>query len=189
MAGRWGHDGLELDRGQSAQRGLPSAAVVGPLDPGDDRDSQLLAGRPATPIQDVPLEESEEAFHRGVVTGGADSAHRSDHVVTVQSADELPASELPGLKASSHHPAHRGRRRRVGRQRRRRLRQRLGRDDDRPVRDREDQPRRPLEDDGRRRARDPRMGRLVQSRALHSACDRRPPAEYEALHLQKTETH
>ena len=65
-----GHDGLVLDGGQSAEAGLASAAVVGPFDPGDDRDPQLLAGGPAAPVQDVLLQQREERFHRGVVAGG-----------------------------------------------------------------------------------------------------------------------
>jgi len=38
QGGRLAHDYLELDRGESPESLLPSTAVVGPLDPGHDRD-------------------------------------------------------------------------------------------------------------------------------------------------------
>ena len=47
-----GHDGLELDGGQSSERGLSAPAVVGPFDPGHDRDPELLAGGPAADVED-----------------------------------------------------------------------------------------------------------------------------------------
>jgi hypothetical protein len=53
-----------LDRRQSSERGLASAVVIGPLDPGDDGDAELVAVLPAgAPVQDVALEEREERFH------------------------------------------------------------------------------------------------------------------------------
>ncbi len=44
--GRCGQDRLVFDGGQSAEPVLPATAVVGPFDPGEDRDPQLLAGLP-----------------------------------------------------------------------------------------------------------------------------------------------
>lgn len=88
------HDGLVFDGGQSAQTGLPASSVVGPLDPGDDRDAQLLSGPPPLAVQDVLLQQGKERFHRGVIAGSADLAHRPDEVVTVQRVDELPGPEL-----------------------------------------------------------------------------------------------
>lgn len=41
-------------------------------------------------VEDVLLEQCEEALHGGVVAGGSDSAHRSDQAAAVQSADEVP---------------------------------------------------------------------------------------------------
>ena len=38
--------------GQSAEGVLPAASVVGPLDPGDDRDPQFLAGLPLAAVED-----------------------------------------------------------------------------------------------------------------------------------------
>ena len=94
MSGRevhgWVHDGLVFDGGQSAQAGLSAASVIGPLDPGDDRDPQLLSGPPALAVQDVLLGQREERFHRRVIAGRADLAHRSDEVMTVQGMHELP---------------------------------------------------------------------------------------------------
>lgn len=49
------HDGLELDGRQTAQAGLTASAVVGPFDPGDHRDAQLLAGGPGAAVEDVLL--------------------------------------------------------------------------------------------------------------------------------------
>lgn len=63
------HDDFEFDRGQSAEGGLASAAVVGALDPGNDREPQLVARRPSLTVEHVLLEQSEERFHRRVVTG------------------------------------------------------------------------------------------------------------------------
>jgi hypothetical protein len=45
----------ELYRGESAEGGLPAAPVVVAFDPGQDRQAQILAGVPATPVQDVLL--------------------------------------------------------------------------------------------------------------------------------------
>lgn len=69
LAGRRGHDGFVLDGGQPAEAVLASAAVVGAFLPGDDRQSQLGAGGPAAAVEDVLLQQREEALHRGVVPG------------------------------------------------------------------------------------------------------------------------
>jgi hypothetical protein len=58
---------FELYRGELAQGTLPPAAVVGALDPRDDRQPQLRSGGPPLPIQDVALQQREERLHRGVV--------------------------------------------------------------------------------------------------------------------------
>ncbi len=58
--------------------GLASALVVGAVDPGDDGDAELVAGGPGAPVEHVALQEREERFHRRVVAGGADLAHRAD---------------------------------------------------------------------------------------------------------------
>ncbi len=60
-----------FDGGQSAEASLPSAAVVGAFDPGDDRDPEVLADLPALAVEDVLLQEAEERFHCGVVAGCA----------------------------------------------------------------------------------------------------------------------
>ena len=44
------HDGLVLDGGQSAQASLSATTVVGPLDPGDDRDPQLFSSPPSLAV-------------------------------------------------------------------------------------------------------------------------------------------
>ena len=68
---------------------LSSSAVVGLLDPGDDRDPQLFSSPPAIAVQDVLLEQGEGGFHRGVLAGGTDLAHRSEEVMAAQRVDEF----------------------------------------------------------------------------------------------------
>jgi Protein of unknown function (DUF2699). len=76
--------------------------VIGPFDPGHDLDAQLVAAGPGTTVEDVLLQQGEERFHRGIVTCCADSAHRSDHAVTVQSMDETPGTKLRSTVAVNH---------------------------------------------------------------------------------------
>ena len=76
--------------------------MVGPLDPSDDRDAQLLASGPDLAVQDVLLQEAEEALHGGVVSGRADPAHRSDHGMPGESAHVLPASKLRSPVGMQH---------------------------------------------------------------------------------------
>lgn len=45
--------GFELDQGQLAERPLPPPAVIGALDPHDDRKPQLLARPPALAVEDI----------------------------------------------------------------------------------------------------------------------------------------
>jgi hypothetical protein len=60
--GRCGHDGLEFDGGQSAEQGLSAASLLGPLDPGHDRDPSFLTGGPGTAVEDVLLQQTEEGL-------------------------------------------------------------------------------------------------------------------------------
>ena len=73
--------------------GLPSAAVIGPLDPGHDRDPEILAGGPGPPIESILLQR-EEALHGGIVTGGVDPPHRADQAVASESTHALPGPKL-----------------------------------------------------------------------------------------------
>ena len=41
---------------------MSSSAVVGALDPGDDRDPQLVAGVPVALVEDVVLQERDESI-------------------------------------------------------------------------------------------------------------------------------
>jgi len=68
--------------------------VIGPLDPGHDGEAEVLASGPAPTVEHVLLEQREERFHRGVVAGGADSAHGSDEAVAVEFGLEAPRTEL-----------------------------------------------------------------------------------------------
>jgi hypothetical protein len=68
LEGRCGHDGLDFDGSQPADCGSSTASVIGPLDPGNDRDPQFLAGGPASAVEDVLLQQTEEELHGRVVT-------------------------------------------------------------------------------------------------------------------------
>jgi transposase InsO family protein len=69
LIGQRGHDGFVLDGGQSTESGLASSAVVGPFDPRHDGDAELLAVGPLAAVEDVALEQAEEALHSRVVAG------------------------------------------------------------------------------------------------------------------------
>jgi len=84
-----GSDRLELDGGEASEAGLPTASVVGLLDPRHDRDPKVLTGAPVLPIQDVLLQQCEEGFHRGVVAGRTDSSHGPDQAMPVERVDEF----------------------------------------------------------------------------------------------------
>ena len=71
-----------------SQANLSTAPVVGPFDPGDNRDPQLVTCPPAMAVEDVLLQQREEGFHRRVVTGGTDLAHRPVQVLLVQCVHE-----------------------------------------------------------------------------------------------------
>src|SRR5690625_541108 len=87
-------DGLVFDRGQSAEAVLPSAAVVGAFDPVHDGSPELVSGGPGSAVEDVVLQQGEEALHGRVVTARADSAHRSEHPVPPDRLLHLLRSEL-----------------------------------------------------------------------------------------------
>ena len=84
----WVHDGLAFQRGQTAQANLSTAPVVGPFDPGDNRDPQLVTSPLATAVEDFLLQQREVGFHRRVVTDGTDLAHRPVQVLLVQGVHE-----------------------------------------------------------------------------------------------------
>ena len=86
-----GHHGLVFDGRQSAKGILATPAVVGAFDPGDYGDPQLLPGGLGLSVEDVLLQEAEEALHGAVVAGGADATHQSDQAMTVQCLDVFPA--------------------------------------------------------------------------------------------------
>lgn len=71
---------LIFDGCESSERALTAPTVIGPFDPGDDRDAELVAGFPALPVEDVLLQQREERFHRGVAAGCTDAAHRAGEV-------------------------------------------------------------------------------------------------------------
>jgi hypothetical protein len=83
---------LELDGRESFEAALPAAPVVGLLDPGDDRQPQVLPVGPALPVEDVALQPGEEGLHRGVVSAGADAAHRADQPVVLDRTQLISAT-------------------------------------------------------------------------------------------------
>lgn len=76
--------------------------MVGAFDPSDDRDAKLLSGVPALAIQDVLLEQGEEALHGGVIAGSPDTAHGADDAVTTQGDNEFSAAKLTSPVAVKH---------------------------------------------------------------------------------------
>ena len=48
-----------------------ASTVVGPFDPGDDGNAQLLAGVPAATVQDVLLQQAKEAFSMAALSPAA----------------------------------------------------------------------------------------------------------------------
>jgi hypothetical protein len=72
------------------QASLALAPVAGPLDPGDDRDPQLLSSAPGAAVEDVLLQQCEEALHGGVVASGPDAAHRADQTLPSEYGGNLP---------------------------------------------------------------------------------------------------
>jgi hypothetical protein len=51
---------------------------------GHDRDPEFFSAGSAALLKDVLLPQREERFHRCVVTGRADFAHRADHLVAAK---------------------------------------------------------------------------------------------------------
>jgi hypothetical protein len=71
---RGGDECFIFDRCEPSERTLAASAVVGPFDPDSDRDAEFVACCPASPVEDVLLEQREERFHGIVVATGADPA-------------------------------------------------------------------------------------------------------------------
>src|SRR5689334_4006230 len=90
-------DCLVFDGCEPSEGALAPAAVVGPLDPGDDGQPQVLTGLPALAVQGVLLQQGEERFHGGVVAAGPDTAHGPGQASGTQ------RTRPPG--AGSHSPA------------------------------------------------------------------------------------
>lgn len=78
------HDQLVLDGGRPAQAVLSAAAVVGPLDSGDDPCPQLFPGGPLLAVEHVLLQEGEEGLHRRVVPSCTNLSYRADQPVAAE---------------------------------------------------------------------------------------------------------
>ena len=72
------HHGLKFNGRQTTQAGLSASAMIGALNPGDDREAQLVSGDPRLAIEYVVLQQREERFHRSIIACGPDSAHGAD---------------------------------------------------------------------------------------------------------------
>jgi hypothetical protein len=95
-------EGFELHRREAAESVLSASAVVGLLDPGDDREAEFVAGRPAPAVQDVLLQQAEERLHGGVVLAGADAAHRPAQLRLPQRSDVGVRAELAAAVGVHH---------------------------------------------------------------------------------------
>src|SRR5699024_3507106 len=102
----WLYDCFVLYWCQSTQPGLSATSVICPLDPGHDRDSQLVASGPPTTVENVLLQQGEERFHGRVIARCADSSHRPDDAVTGQNPSEFLRSVLPASVAVRHASSH-----------------------------------------------------------------------------------
>lgn len=83
---------------------MSAPPVVGPLDPGHDRDPEFFAGGPDATVEDVLLQQAEEGLHGRVVAGSSDPPYRSGHPVAVERPDELPGAELRSAIAVQNAP-------------------------------------------------------------------------------------
>lgn len=83
-----------FDGREFSQPSLPSPAVVGPLDPGCDGQSEVLSGEPPLTVQNVLLQQREERFHCGVVSARTDPAHRAGEPVVTERFNEPAGPEL-----------------------------------------------------------------------------------------------
>ena len=72
------HDGFEIKGCQLSESGLSASSVVGAFDPPHDCHAELFVAVSYLLVKDILLEESEEAFHSGVVPSSADTAHASN---------------------------------------------------------------------------------------------------------------
>jgi hypothetical protein len=89
--------------GQAAEGVLAPPAVVGLLDPDDDRQAQLFAGNPAPAVEDVLLQQAEGGLHGGIVDTRANAAHRAAQPGIAQGGNVAVRPELGGFKWSSQH--------------------------------------------------------------------------------------
>lgn len=87
-------DGLKFDRGELAQGALAAFAVVLRLDPGHDREPELLPGAPPPGIENVLLQQRKERLHRSIVPARPDPSHRPGQTMSAQQA---PIGRRPEL--------------------------------------------------------------------------------------------
>lgn len=67
---------------------MTTSTVIGPFDPGDDREVQILSRFPTSRVEHVVLQQRVERLHRGVVARRRHPSHRADESVIAQHADE-----------------------------------------------------------------------------------------------------
>jgi hypothetical protein len=54
---------------------LFASPVIGPFDPDDDREAELVSGGPSLPVEDVLLKQREKRFGRSIVASRSDPTH------------------------------------------------------------------------------------------------------------------
>lgn len=94
LTGRRGHGGLEFEPDQPYESGSGAGAVLGPRDPGNDGDHQLLSGGPSAMVERVLVQLAEEARCGHIVTGSRKPGHRSGHLAATQCVHQLSWPEL-----------------------------------------------------------------------------------------------
>lgn len=73
---------------------------MGALDPGHDREMQIVPGFPAPAVEDVVLQERVKRLHGRVVAGCAGSTHRSLEPGAAQFVDVAASSKLTRFNRS-----------------------------------------------------------------------------------------
>jgi hypothetical protein len=103
-------NGVRLQEARALSRSTRRAgprnviAVVGPLDPGDDRQAEFLSGGPAVAVEHVLLQQGEEGLDRGIVTAPAGPIKRTMPlflILRTKAFDRTPASQPSGSVRAS----------------------------------------------------------------------------------------
>lgn len=75
---------FELNESELAERALTASPVVGPFNPGHNRELDHVTCLPSPAVEHVLLQAREERLHRRVVARGGDAARGSGEPVGAQ---------------------------------------------------------------------------------------------------------